>query len=335
MKNPIYVDKVILVNGGVIEREDGTDIIAINAAGTTTSITGTETVIASEIALVEGSMLVGNSSGVATAIVAKTSGRILVGNGTTTVLVAVSGDATLSSAGAVTVTGANAAFNVGTNQTFTKEVNHTVAVTTTTTAATAGGNLSVSGGAGATTGAGGTMGIVGGASGNGATGNGGATSVTGGAALSTNGNGGDVVIAGGAGTGTGFSGSIFNRSLVSNKQIGQTAKTTSATLTTTELFPGIITVNQGGAGASALQLPLATSMDTDFASFTTNDSFDISVINISTVDAEDASITTNTGWTLVGSMDFHAYSAAGSLNSSGILRLRKTGAGTWTAYRIA
>jgi len=60
-------------------------------------------VAASEIGLAEGSLLVGNSSGVATALVAKTSGRILVGNGTTSVLVAVSGDATLSSAGAVTV----------------------------------------------------------------------------------------------------------------------------------------------------------------------------------------------------------------------------------------
>lgn len=292
-------------------------------------------ITAGEITLAEGSVLLGNSSGVAAALDVKTSGRIVVGNGTTGVLVAVSGDATLSSAGAVTVTGANAAFNIGTNETWAKEVNHTSTVTTTTTAATAGGNLTFTAGAGATTGAGGNMAVVAGASGSGATGNGGATSVTGGAALSTNGNGGDVVIGGGAGAGTGVSGSIFNRSLVSNKQIGQTAKTTSATLTTTELFPGIITVNQGAGGVSALQLPLATSMDTDFASFTTNDSFDISVINISVVDAEDASITTNTGWTLVGSMDFHAYSAAGSLNSSGILRLRKTGVGTWTAYRIA
>lgn len=60
-------------------------------------------VTAGEIALAEGSILVGNSSGVATALDAKTSGRILVGNGTTSVLVAVSGDVTLSSAGAVAI----------------------------------------------------------------------------------------------------------------------------------------------------------------------------------------------------------------------------------------
>ena len=56
-----------------------------------------------EIALAEGSILVGNASGVGAAVVAKTLGRILVGDGTTTVLVAVSGDATLASSGALTI----------------------------------------------------------------------------------------------------------------------------------------------------------------------------------------------------------------------------------------
>lgn len=64
-----------------------------------TLIQNAENVTAGEIALVEGSLLVGNSSGVATALDGKTSGRILVGNGTTVTSVAVSGDITLSSAG--------------------------------------------------------------------------------------------------------------------------------------------------------------------------------------------------------------------------------------------
>ena len=155
-------------------------------------------VTAGEIALVEGSILVGNSSGVATAVVAKTSGRILVGDGTTTVLVAVSGDATLASSGAVTVTGANAAFNVGTNVTMAKEVNHTVSVTTTTTAATVGGSLTVSAGQGATSGAGGAYASVGGAGGT--TGIGGAASLTSGAGGATSGASGDVTVASGTTT---------------------------------------------------------------------------------------------------------------------------------------
>lgn len=40
-------------------------------------------------------------------------------------------------------------------------------------------------------------------------------------------------------------------------------------------------------------------------------------------------------WTLVGNMDVPAYSAAGSLNSSGRFRARKTGAGAWVLYRIS
>lgn len=66
-------------------------------------------IAASEITLAEGSVLVGNSSGVSVALNGKASGQILVGNGTTLVSVAVSGDATLSSAGAIAVTKINGA----------------------------------------------------------------------------------------------------------------------------------------------------------------------------------------------------------------------------------
>ena len=55
-------------------------------------------------------------------------------------------------------------------------------------------------------------------------------------------------------------------------------------------------------------------MDTALPDFGADMALDFSVINTSTVDAEDASVATNTGWTLVGNMDVPAYSAAGSLN---------------------
>lgn len=56
-----------------------------------------------EITLAEGNVLIGNGSGVAAAVNAKTSGQILVGSGTTLASVAVSGDATLASNGALTI----------------------------------------------------------------------------------------------------------------------------------------------------------------------------------------------------------------------------------------
>lgn len=112
-----------------------------------------------------------------------------------------------------------------------------------------------------------------------------------------------------------------------------TAKTVSATLTGAELLTGIITVAQGGGAASALQLPLATALDTAVSS-AANDYFDFSLINISTVAAETASITTNTGWTLVGNMLLAANTAVTD-NSQGRFRARKTGTGAWTLYRIS
>lgn len=117
-------------------------------------------------------------------------------------------------------------------------------------------------------------------------------------------------------------------------QGAQTAKTTSTTLTAAELLTGILTVNQGGGAASALQLPLATAMDTALPKSAANQAFDFSLINISATAAESASITTNTGWTLVGDMDVAANSAA-TTKSAGRFRARKTGAGAWTLYRLS
>lgn len=198
-----------------------------------------------------------------------------------------------------------------------------------------GGVGKVVGGAGQGTGAGGAAQVTGGASGAGSTGNGGAANVTGGAAASSNGNGGSVILAGGAKTGTGVAGMIIDRSIRMVAQGTPTAKTTNATLTAAEVLAGIITVAQGAAGTSAQQLPTASDLDTAMPDAAAGDAFDFSVINTSTVDAEDATVTTNTGWTLVGNMDIPAYSAAGSLNSSARFRARKTGSAAWTLYRMS
>lgn len=198
----------------------------------------------------------------------------------------------------------------------------------------AGGIGKVVGGQGGATGAGGKAQVTGGAGGA-TSGAGGAAEVTGGAGTAGNGNGGSVILTGGAAHGTGAAGCIIERSVKLVKQGAPTAKTVSATLTAAEVLAGIITVNQAAGASSAQQLPLATDLDTALPDSAAGDAFDFSVINTSTVDAEDASVTTNTGWTLVGSMDIHAYSAAGSLNSSARFRARKTGTGAWTLYRIA
>ena len=268
-----------------------------------------------DAALASGKIFVGDSNGVASEV-------------------AMSGDATISNTGVMTVAAATGGFAIGTNVLFVKEVNHTVTVGTSTTSNTAGGNLTQTAGAASGTATGGSHSIVAGAGGA-SSGQGGQLNLTGGAAGGGNANGGNVVITGGALAGSGRPGFILLRSkVIEASSTGATAKTVSSTLTAADLAPGIVTINQAAGAASVQTLPTAADMDTALPDLAAGDYFDVSFINTSTVDAEDASVATNTGWTLVGAMDFLAYNAAG-VRSSGILRLRKTGSAAWTAYRIA
>lgn len=102
------------------------------------------------------------------------------------------------------------------------------------------------------------------------------------------------------------------------------AHDTAATLTAADLLAGLMTSNP--AGAINLQLPLATAMDTALPKAANNNSIDFSIINTNGANAP--TVTTNTGWTLVGTM-------AVAANTSGRFRARKTGAGAWTLYRIS
>lgn len=196
-----------------------------------------------------------------------------------------------------------------------------------------GGAAVVKGGVAGATGIGGGAQVKGG-QGGATSGAGGNVSVAGGDAQAGNGNGGDLNLSGGAKNGSGVAGVVRVGGIELITQGAPTAATTSAVLTAAALLSGIITVNQGGAGASAQQLPLATDLDAALPTSVAGDAFDFSLINISTVAAEAASITTNTGWTLVGDMDVAANSAI-TTKSAGRLRARKTGTGAWTLYRLS
>lgn len=127
---------------------------------------------------------------------------------------------------------------------------------------------------------------------------------------------------------------MFNMPAV-GKQGTPTALTTSATMTAAQMLTGIITSNEGAGGAPAYQLPTAAALDLALPWwFTIGDQFEFALINVSTVAAEDASITTNTGWTLVGSMAVQSNDAITS-KSSGRFRVRQTAANAFTIYRVA
>jgi hypothetical protein len=102
-----------------------------------------------------------------------------------------------------------------------------------------------------------------------------------------------------------------------------TAKTAAATLTAAELATGIITYT---GAAVALTMPLGTDLDAAFSSMKVNSSFDFYIINTGATNA--ATVTANTGVTLVGAA---AVAAATSCN----WRVRKTADATYVAYRVA
>ena len=106
-------------------------------------------------------------------------------------------------------------------------------------------------------------------------------------------------------------------------QSAPVAKTAAATLTPAELANGIITYT--GAAVN-LTMPLGADLDAAFPSMKVNSSFDFFIINTGATNA--ATVTANTGVTLVGTA---AVSAATSCN----WRVRKTDVATYVAYRIA
>lgn len=118
-------------------------------------------------------------------------------------------------------------------------------------------------------------------------------------------------------------------------QAAAAAKTTSVTLTAAEIIAGLLTGNQGAAGAATYTLPLGTDIETaliaSFPGLANDDSFDFSIINISTVAAEIITVATNTGLTLVGDLTIAPVIAGDQ--SSGTFRCRRTAANTYTVYR--
>jgi hypothetical protein len=105
-----------------------------------------------------------------------------------------------------------------------------------------------------------------------------------------------------------------------------TAVAAAATMTAAQLANGLF-VFDGAAGN--LTLPTVALVEADISSASKiNAAFDFIVINIDSSGSESVTLAAGTGWTIVGV-------AAVAVNTSAQFRARKTGDGTWTAYRIA
>ena len=105
-----------------------------------------------------------------------------------------------------------------------------------------------------------------------------------------------------------------------------TAVAAAATMTAAELSNGLFVFN-GAAGN--LTLPTVALVEADItAASKVNAAFDFIIINIDASGSDSVTLAVGTGWTIVGV-------AAVAVNTSAQFRARKTGDGTWTAYRIA
>ena len=199
-----------------------------------------------------------------------------------------------------------------------------------------GGTATVVGGAGGTvTGSGGAIVVTGGTGA--PTGRGGHITITGGSAGATSGNGGDIITVGGTGTGSGVEGGLFNRLPVFFRQRAPYALTGAATMTAATLVAAdmLLTGNPGGGAGVSYQLPTATALDSALpSSMGADDAIMFRVINLSTVAAEDITLTTNTGWTLVGSMVIESRDNDRA-NASATFIVRFTAANNATLYRVA
>jgi len=93
-------DELVVASGGKIIIESGGTLEAESGAVMTLPDIALEV---GDLALAEGSVVIGNSAGKAVALAAKADGAILIGNGTTAAMKSVSGDATLANTGELTI----------------------------------------------------------------------------------------------------------------------------------------------------------------------------------------------------------------------------------------
>jgi hypothetical protein len=105
--------------------------------------------------------------------------------------------------------------------------------------------------------------------------------------------------------------------------------TGDATLTVAQLTNGII-LGSPGSSAAAYTLPTCALLDAALVNGKVGSSFDFSVVNVNGSASGVITVTTATGWTLVGLM-----TVAATAGTAQAFRARKTGDATWTLYRIA
>jgi hypothetical protein len=106
--------------------------------------------------------------------------------------------------------------------------------------------------------------------------------------------------------------------------------TTTTTFTAAQVLNGLILVNSGITANVAYTLPTVADLEAVLInSDKVGTSFTFRVVNLGTSSGT-ATITTNTGWTITGSLTMVVPITTGAM-----LLARKSAAGAWTLYRVA
>ncbi len=106
--------------------------------------------------------------------------------------------------------------------------------------------------------------------------------------------------------------------------------TTAQTLTAAQVLNGLILANSGITANVAYTLPTVADLEATLVnSDKVGTSFTFRVVNLGTSSGT-ATITTNTGWTITGSLTMVIPVTTGAM-----LVARKSAAGAWTLYRVA
>ena len=106
--------------------------------------------------------------------------------------------------------------------------------------------------------------------------------------------------------------------------------TVGATLSANQVLNGIL-LGSPGSSAASYQLPTVAVLEAGIPSaVNVGESFDFSVVNVNGSGSGEITLTTNTGWSLVGLM-----TVAATAGTAQAFRARKTTSTTWTLYRIA
>lgn len=129
-------------------------------------------------------------------------------------------------------------------------------------------------------------------------------------------------------------GNTHVRGLLLRNQGTPTAKTVTAAISAAELLTKIITTT-GVTAPSVHQLPTGALLAAAIPGIAVGDAFDFIVINTGTGASDDATITVNTGVTIVGNPTVGSLTDGTIISGSGTFRARYTAADTFVVYRLA